>query len=79
MASIVFQPSTVRDEPNINLCRATQAVKTCAPRADNGDQGDVIIRGLWERGADCILEVSIAYTDAVSYKLTEPSKVLEAV
>jgi hypothetical protein len=68
MASRAFQPSAVRDEPKINLSRAAQAEKTCAPTSENENRGDVLIRGPWETGTKCILDVRITDTNAVHGK-----------
>jgi hypothetical protein len=35
------------------------------------------VRGLWERGTDCILDVRATDTDAPTYQMKDPSKVLE--
>jgi hypothetical protein len=39
------------------------------------DRGDVLIRGFWARGTDCIIDVR---TDAKSNRSKDPHKVLEA-
>jgi hypothetical protein len=44
---------------------------------ENGYRGDVLIQGLCERIMDCILDVSVPYTDAPTYQMKDPSKVLE--
>jgi hypothetical protein len=55
-----------------------QAVESCTPTAEDKDHGDVLIHGLWERGTDCILDVRVGDTDAPTYQMKDPSKVLEA-
>jgi hypothetical protein len=77
MASRSFQPSVVREEPKINKCRPVQAGQPCTPMAENEDRSDVLILGLWERGTDCILEIRVTDTDAPTYQMKDPSKVLE--
>jgi hypothetical protein len=41
-------------------------------------RGDVSIRGLWNRGTDCIIDVRVTDTDAKSNLSKDPAKVLEA-
>jgi hypothetical protein len=57
MAFRAFQPSAVRDEPKIRVYHPVQAGKPCAPIAEKGDRGDILIRGLWERGTACIIDM----------------------
>jgi hypothetical protein len=78
MAARAFQPSAVRDEPKLHQCRPTKVGKPCAPLINNEDRGDVLIRGLPEKGTDCILDVRVTDTDATSYALKPSDKVLEA-
>ena len=42
------------------------------------ERGDVLIRGFWQNGTDCIIDVRIADTDSKSYRAKAPMKVLEA-
>jgi hypothetical protein len=78
MVSRAFQPSAVSDEPQIHKCCPTQAGQPCTPMAENEDHGDVLIIGLWERGTDCILDVRVMDTDAPTYQMKNPHKVIEA-
>jgi hypothetical protein len=76
LASKAFSPSAVRDEPKIHLCRAKkrespkgrqdQPVKCLFCNDRNEDRGDVLIRGLWSKGTDCILDVRMTDLDAKS-------------
>jgi hypothetical protein len=45
---------------------------------ENEDLGSILTRGLWERGTDCILDVIVTDTDAPTYQMKDPHKVLEA-
>jgi hypothetical protein len=36
-----------------------------------------LIRGLWQNGTDCIIDVRLTDTDAPSYRSRDPAKVLE--
>jgi len=78
IASRAFTPSAVRDEPVINPCRATDNSTTADVEATNRNRGDVLIRGLWERGTDCIIDVRVTDTNAKSVIRRNPEDVLEA-
>jgi hypothetical protein len=78
MVSRAFQPSVIRYEPKIHKCHPTQAGQPCTPMAENGDHGDVRIRGLCERGSASILDVRVTDTEAPNYQMKDPSKVLKA-
>jgi hypothetical protein len=41
-------------------------------------RGDLLIRGLWVRGTDCIIDVRVTNTDAKSNLSKDPAKVLES-
>ena len=68
----------MRDEPVINPCRATDNSTTADVEATNRNRGDVLIRGLWERGTDCIIDVRVTDTNAKSVIRRNPEDVLEA-
>jgi hypothetical protein len=42
------------------------------------DRGDILVRGLWARGTDCIIDVHITDVDSKSQRSKDPHKVLEA-
>jgi hypothetical protein len=77
MACRAFQPSAIRDEPKIHQGRGTEQGEKDKPMDDNDNKGDVLIRGLWEKGTDCIIDVRVTDTDAPSYIKTSPAKALE--
>lgn len=77
----------VRDEPLIHPSRPaaqpTASDKSAHPvqcnrrkQFDNDDRGDVLIRGLWARGTDCILDIRVTDTDAQSNRSKDPKEVL---
>jgi hypothetical protein len=41
-------------------------------------RGDILVRGFWECGTDCIIDVRVTDTDAKSNLSKDPAKVLEA-
>jgi hypothetical protein len=52
-------------------------VVVCNFRKNRGkDRGDVLIRGLWARGTDCIIDMRITDVDAKSNLSNHPDKVL---
>ncbi len=77
LASKAFFPSAVRDEPRIHTSRAAEprsspekpespAVKRLFQNNRTEDRGDILVRGLWARGTDCIIDVRITDVDAKS-------------
>jgi hypothetical protein len=44
----------------------------------SADRGNLSIRGLWNRGTDCIIDVRVTDTDAKSNLSKDPAQVLEA-
>jgi hypothetical protein len=44
----------------------------------NEDRGDILIRDLWARSTDCIIDVRITDVDAKSNRSKDPAKVLAA-
>jgi hypothetical protein len=48
------------------------------PMTDNEEHGNVLIKGLWARGTDCILDVRVVDTNTPTYQTKDPIKVLEA-
>jgi hypothetical protein len=88
LASKAFSPSAVRDEPKIHTCRSPEvksdeeneenSVKRLFRNNCNEDRGDILIRGLWAQGAECIIDVRIADVDAKSNRSEDPDKALAA-
>jgi hypothetical protein len=89
LASKAFFPSAVCDEPIIHTGRALElrsspgkpespAVKRLLQNNRTEDRGDILIRGLWARGTDCIIDVRITDVDAKYQQSKDPHKVLEA-
>jgi hypothetical protein len=86
LASKAFIPSVVRDEPLIHTSRpAVQMSDLDQPDPSvscilhkGDDRGDVLIRGLWESGTDCIIDVRVTDLDAKSNISKDPAKVLAA-
>jgi hypothetical protein len=79
----------VRDEPKINTSSPVEGAKEQTEGEDknvrinfqknnNDDRGDVLIRGFWAKGTDCIIDVQVTDTDAKSNRSKDPMKVLDA-
>jgi hypothetical protein len=84
LASKAFTPSAVRDEPlirgrsteNVNLCSPSETSDKQPTKQD--DRGDILLRGFWARGTECIVDVRVTDTDANSYKTRDPASVLKS-
>jgi hypothetical protein len=87
-ASKAFISSAVRDEPKIfyshpvekkaALKQPNPSVPRTHPKTQCADRGDLLIRGLWAGGTDCIIDVRVTDTDANSNRSKDPAKVLAA-
>jgi hypothetical protein len=88
LASKALAPSAVRDDPTIHACHNPEeksdkenqanSVKRLFRNNRNEDRGDILIRGLWSHGTDCIIDVRITDVDAKSNRSKDSDKVLEA-
>ena len=86
LASKALSPSSVRDEPKIHNGRTLEGksdeenkenpVKRLFCNKGTEDRGDILIRSLWARGTDCIIDVRITDVDAKSNRSKDPDKVL---
>ena len=82
LAGKALTPSAIRDEPLIHTGRKAENVNTCpASQASDkpsseDERGDILLRGFWERGTDCIVDVRVTDTDAKSYRHRDPDKVI---
>jgi hypothetical protein len=74
LAARAFVPTSIRSEPKIH----TSYNRTATSAQDSNERGDLLIRGLWSLGTDCILDVRVSDIDAKSYLSQPPAKVLEA-
>jgi hypothetical protein len=87
LADKALSPSSFRDEPKIHNGRTLQGqiaddnkenpVK-CVFCNSKGmeDRDDILIRGLWARGTNCIIDVRITDVDTKSNRSKDPVKVL---
>ena len=76
LAECALSPSNVRDEPLINISH-------CEHRGEgkvlHENRGDLMIRGLWERGLESIVDVQVTNLESPSYRNRKPDKVIEGL
>ncbi len=75
-------PSAVCDEPRIHPCcpavpapTKEEPVKRINLLIDD-DRGNILVRGMWARGTDCIIDVQVTNTDAKLQCHKDPKKIL---
>ena len=92
LACAGFQPSNVRDEPQINPCHAIGGkdesngetlIESNSGTEINTDRGDLLIRGFWDRNTDCIYDVRIYDVriydvNQASYQLCKPASIIKS-
>ena len=88
-ASKALTPSAVRVEPLIHTDSTPERDLEAQPTpkatstlfkdhsANDGKRGDILLRGLFNRGTDCIIDVRVTDLDSKSYRNTDPEKVLQ--
>jgi hypothetical protein len=82
LAGKALTPSAIRNEPLIHTGRIADVTRPCptsstsSPAAGEDDRGDILLRGFWARGTDCIVDVRVTDTDAKSYRHRDPEKVI---
>ena len=85
IAALAFAPNAIRDEPKIFPSHGASTTSTPAMTSaqvlthtskNDKERGDLLIRGLWTKGTDCIIDVRITDTDAKSYVSCDPMAVL---
>jgi hypothetical protein len=85
LATLATSPNAVSDKPfffpghlangesnsKSNSCPHVQSSTN-----NEGDQGDLLLRGIWERQTHCVVDVCIANIDSGSYLSSTPEEVL---
>ena len=70
-----FTPSAVRDEPKINPSnQPTDNEGETSTAAE--ERGDLLVRGLWERGKHCVIDVRITDINQPYQQHKPPDKIL---
>ena len=86
LACAGFQPSNIHNEPHINPCRDNGGTDDSSRLTEsqtgvqcelNGDRGDLLIRGFWERNTDCIIDVRICDVNQASYLTRKPASIVK--
>ena len=86
-----FSPSSVRDEPVINIVRVKEEetktgkkaklIEECSgieiEKVENGDRGDLLVRNFYEKGTDLILDFRVRDINQPSYLLKKPVNILK--
>ena len=75
LMSSALTPSAVRDEPSIYISQNAQEGEE-GHVSLKSNRGDLLVRGLWERGTDCILDVQVTNLDASTYSGKDAMKVI---
>jgi hypothetical protein len=78
--------SDVRDEPHIHPhsrklekpepTTQEHQVQYCEAKSNDEDRGDILVRGLWQRGTDCITDVRVTDINSKSQRHLTPAKAL---
>jgi hypothetical protein len=86
LSSKALSPSAIRDEPlihpdnrSLNGPRANpteEPVQHIKSRSNDEDRRDLLVRGLWQRGTDCIIDVRVTNINNKSQRHQPPEKVL---
>ena len=88
IASKVFPNAAIRDEPKIHTGRVAEEEKATEQTTNNvrrnfrkhkgeEERGDILIRGLYANGTDCIIDVRVTDLDAKCDRNMDPEKVLQ--
>ena len=88
LLQIAFLNSVIYSEPRIlSSLKESKALKAQVledeligmdrdPSVQQKDRGDILVRGFWSLGSECILDVSVTDTDCHSYENMTPEKVI---
>ena len=75
-SKVSYKPTIYYDR-GVTVSQPTNTRQTGSNVAGDEARGDVNIHGLWEKGSECILDISITDTGAKPYQNIASSKVLE--
>jgi hypothetical protein len=83
LAGKALIPSAIRDKPLIRTGRIAETKRPCPTSGITGsptgedNRIDILLRGFWARGTNCIVDVQVTDTDAKSYRHQDPNKVIQ--
>jgi hypothetical protein len=75
----LIKPSHVKEKEKDAPITDTSQKKTEQTAAGEDDRGDLLVRGFWAKGTDCMLDVRVTDTDAKSHSKRDPAKEPESV
>ena len=80
LMSLAYGKASVSDEPPIYTGRKSkdERKKIEQRQVDPNRRGDILVRGFWQAGRECIFDVQVRDTDAPSVRNVEPKKLLAA-
>ena len=71
-------PNTSTNDSHSSQATSNPQARRSAVETDSERRGDILIRGLWARGTDAIIDVRVTDTDQKSYQKRTPAKILHA-
>jgi hypothetical protein len=81
MARKALTPLAVRGEPLIYPCHNVEKLILVQPPKPTQSPPvkttvDILLRGFWAQGTNCIVDIRVTDTDAKSYRHRDPAKVI---
>jgi hypothetical protein len=86
LGTLALRPAAVRDEPLITPVPKQHPTQTNNPDttinppvddpSNDGDRGDILLRGLWKNQYETIIDIRVTATDANAFKHQNPHDVL---
>ena len=87
LGTMALRPAAVRDEPLITPVPRQHPTQTNNPNSTNnqpvddpsndGDRGDILLRGLWKNQHETIIDIRVTDTDQHAYRHQNPYDVLK--
>ena len=77
IATKAYNPSSIRDEPRTNPFHEGEQNDSAVSSPDNY-RADILIRGLWRRGTDGLIDIKIVNTDSKTHINRTPEAVLKS-
>ncbi len=87
LSTMALRPAAVRDEPLIITVPKQHPTRSNDPKIKNnppvdlpsndGDRGDILLRGMWKNQHETIIDIRVTDTDANAHKHQHPYAVLK--